>query len=90
MPLKVEIDKRSGFCGGVIRAIGTAEKFLDSSPTGRLYSLGAIVHNEAELQRLGGKGLMTVGEEVLSLAEKNNRAGCLVHDKAAARIDDRD
>lgn len=63
MPLKVEIDKRSGFCGGVIRAIGKAEEFLDSGPGRQLYSLGAIVHNEAELQRLSAKGLVTVGLE---------------------------
>ena len=63
MALNVEIDRRSGFCGGVIRAIGRAEEFLDSHPGGRLYSLGAIVHNEAELKRLGDKGLVTIGHE---------------------------
>ena len=63
MALTVEIDKRSGFCGGVIRAISKAEKFLDSNPGKRLYSLGAIVHNEAELERLGSKGLATIGYE---------------------------
>ena len=51
--VKVEIDSRSGFCGGVIRAITTAEDFL-SKGDGRLWSLGAIVHNEEELARLGG------------------------------------
>ena len=61
MALKVEIDKRSGFCGGVIRAISEAERFLDGSPGRKLYSLGAIVHNEAELERLGRKGLVTIG-----------------------------
>lgn len=55
--LKVEIDPRSGFCGGVIRAISQAEEFL--SRGGTLYSLGAIVHNEAELARLGNSGLVT-------------------------------
>ena len=60
MSLPVEIDPRSGFCGGVIRAIGKAEDFL-SSGARPLYSLGAIVHNEAELERLGRKGLVTVG-----------------------------
>lgn len=65
MPLKVEIDKRSGFCGGVIRAIGRAEEFLDSHPGEKLYSLGAIVHNEAELKRLEAKGLVTVSHEDL-------------------------
>ena len=54
----VEIDSRSGFCGGVIRAISRAEHFLGSRD--HLYSLGAIVHNEAELDRLGAEGLRTV------------------------------
>ena len=54
----VETDSRSGFCGGVIRAISQAERFLQESD--HLYSLGAIVHNEAELDRLGAEGLRTV------------------------------
>ena len=54
----VEIDSNSGFCGGVIRAIGGAEKFL--AERGILYSLGAIVHNEAELARLQSRGLVTI------------------------------
>ncbi len=62
--LSVEIDPGSGFCGGVIRAITRAEDFL--SREGRLYSLGAIVHNDAELGRLQKQGLVTVNslEEV--------------------------
>ena len=56
--LTVEIDAGSGFCGGVIRAISQAEAFLDGGH--KLYSLGSIVHNEAELERLKQKGLDTV------------------------------
>ena len=56
--VKVEIDPGSGFCGGVIRAITSAEEYLRGG--GTLYSLGAIVHNEAELSRLREKGLVTV------------------------------
>jgi 4-hydroxy-3-methylbut-2-enyl diphosphate reductase len=56
--LTVEIDPGSGFCGGVIRAITKAE---DSLAQGiHLYSLGAIVHNDAELWRLQEQGLVTV------------------------------
>ncbi|MBQ9659836.1 MAG: 4-hydroxy-3-methylbut-2-enyl diphosphate reductase [Bacteroidales bacterium] len=62
--MQVEIDPHSGFCGGVIRAIGTAEKFLDAG-AGRLYSLGAIVHNEEELARLASRGLVTIEKEDL-------------------------
>ena len=60
MALKVDIDLNSGFCGGVIRAIKKAENFIDSNDGTKLYSLGSIVHNEAELARLGEKGLETV------------------------------
>jgi len=60
--MKVEIDKNSGFCAGVIRAIGQAEEFLDRGE-GNLYSLGAIVHNEAELKRLSAKGLITLDRD---------------------------
>ena len=56
--VSVEIDSGSGFCGGVIRAITRAEDFLASHP--RMYSLGDIVHNEAELARLRERGLVTV------------------------------
>ena len=62
--LSVEIEKHSGFCGGVIRAIGTAERYLKENG-GTLYSLGAIVHNEAELHRLQGIGLVSIGMDVL-------------------------
>ena len=65
MAIQVEIEKHSGFCGGVIRAIGRAEKFLEESPGRILYSLGDIVHNEAELRRLGEKGLITVDKDGL-------------------------
>ncbi len=63
--LTVDIDSSSGFCAGVIRAIGKAEEFLDKKgENGRnLYSLGAIVHNDAELSRLVKKGLVTIDKE---------------------------
>ena len=61
--LTVDIDSNSGFCAGVIRAIGKAEDFLKDG--GRLYSLGAIVHNDAELSRLVSQGLVTIDKEDL-------------------------
>ena len=59
--LKVDVDSRSGFCGGVIRAISKAEEYLAGGGL-KLYSLGAIVHNEEELSRLRAKGLESVGD----------------------------
>ncbi len=63
--ITVDIDSNSGFCAGVIRAIGKAEEFLDAGggEGKHLYSLGAIVHNDAELSRLVNKGLVTIDKE---------------------------
>ncbi len=73
MAFSVEIDPGSGFCGGVIRAVSKAEEVL-SEPGGKsLYSLGAIVHNEAELKRLKDSGLEAVGLDGLDkLPEDSN------------------
>lgn len=56
-----EIDPDSGFCHGVVRAVDKAEEFLCGG--GRLYSLGAMVHNTAEIARLAEKGLQTIDLE---------------------------
>lgn len=64
--LTVDIDINSGFCAGVIRAIGKAEEFLkEDGEKKKLYSLGAIVHNDAELNRLVEKGLVTIDKDDL-------------------------
>lgn len=60
MALTVEIDSHSGFCGGVIRAIDSAESYLAAHPGGELEALGPLVHNEAEMGRLSSKGLRTI------------------------------
>lgn len=57
----VEIDKNSGFCFGVVTAITKAEEEL--AKTGRLYCLGAIVHNSMEVERLEQKGLVTIDRD---------------------------
>ncbi|MCM1300392.1 MAG: 4-hydroxy-3-methylbut-2-enyl diphosphate reductase [Alistipes senegalensis] len=56
--MRIEIDDKSGFCFGVVRAITEAEKALADG--GTVYSLGDIVHNRIEVQRLEQLGLHTV------------------------------
>ena len=56
--LRIEIDDKSGFCFGVVRAISEAEKALAGGET--VYSLGDIVHNRIEVQRLEKLGLYHV------------------------------
>ena len=72
MKLTVDIDANSGFCAGVTRATRKAEEQLDG-PEGKLFSLGAIVHNDAELSRLGAKGLVTIDKD--DLGEMQDAAG---------------
>ncbi len=67
--MQVTIDDKSGFCFGVVRAITKAEKALAQG--GTVYSLGDIVHNRVEVQRLGRLGLRTVTH-----ADLPQLAGC--------------
>ena len=59
--MKVEIDKGSGFCFGVVTAIRKAEEELGKG--GVLYCLGDIVHNSREVERLKALGLVTINHE---------------------------
>lgn len=56
--MRIEIDDKSGFCFGVVRAITQAERALAEG--GRVCSLGDIVHNRIEVQRLERLGMNTV------------------------------
>jgi 4-hydroxy-3-methylbut-2-en-1-yl diphosphate reductase len=57
----IEIDKKSGFCFGVVNAISKAEEELSKGEI--LYCLGDIVHNEQEVERLTQMGLITIDHE---------------------------
>jgi len=61
--MKIEIDQNSGYCFGVEFAIEMAEDALKES--GKLFSLGDIVHNDMEVQRLQKKGLTVIDREQL-------------------------
>jgi 4-hydroxy-3-methylbut-2-enyl diphosphate reductase len=56
--MKVTVDAHSGFCWGVVRTIEIAEQELQDSK--KLYSLGDIIHNPVEIDRLGVQGLQTI------------------------------
>ena len=67
--MRITIDDNSGFCFGVVRAIEVAEESLRR--VGEVYSLGDIVHNRIEVQRLEALGLHTVSQE--DMAELGGR-----------------
>src|SRR5690554_7716813 len=58
---KIEIDKGSGFCFGVVKAINKAEEELKKN--GTLYCLGDIVHNNIEVELLEKVGLIKTDHE---------------------------
>ncbi len=61
--IEVEISRSSGFCFGVVNAINHAERELNEH--GNLMSLGDIVHNSQEVNRLSDKGLEAIDYERL-------------------------
>jgi 4-hydroxy-3-methylbut-2-enyl diphosphate reductase len=62
--MNIEIDNKSGFCFGVVKAISKAEEELAKG--GILYCLGDIVHNGKEVERLSKLGLVTINHEEFS------------------------
>jgi len=58
--LKIIKARHTGFCFGVKRAVGSAEKFLVKHK--RAYSLGPIIHNPSVVKDLSGKGLEVISD----------------------------
>jgi 4-hydroxy-3-methylbut-2-en-1-yl diphosphate reductase len=79
--LNVTIDQNSGFCWGVIRTIEMAENELSNN--GDLYSLGDIIHNPMEIERLGEKGLHSISVDDLKKI-KNARVLIRAHGEPAS------
>ncbi len=67
----VEIDSRSGFCFGVQNAVEIAEEALLQGE--QVFSLGHIVHNDKEVERLAELGLTTIDHN-----EFRNLSNCRV------------
>jgi 4-hydroxy-3-methylbut-2-en-1-yl diphosphate reductase len=57
----VETDKQSGFCFGVQNAVEIAEKALSKGE--KVFSLGPIVHNDKEVERLSLLGLVSIDHD---------------------------
>jgi 4-hydroxy-3-methylbut-2-enyl diphosphate reductase len=69
--IRIDVDERSGFCTGVVKAVKKAEDHLATGS--RLYSLGELVHNPEEVERLRDAGL-----EPVSYEEFDSLEGCTV------------
>lgn len=60
--MKVLLADEYGFCFGVERAVDMVEESLDNGETVR--TLGPLIHNEQEMERLGKSGVTTISEPV--------------------------
>lgn len=61
--MKVTVDRNSGFCWGVVRTIDIAEEQMQEER--ELYSLGPVIHNPVEIERLRVKGLTPITQDDL-------------------------
>ena len=57
----IETDRHSGFCFGVQNAVEIAEESLLKGE--KVFSLGPIVHNDKEVERLASMGLVSIDHE---------------------------
>lgn len=72
--MEVTVDKNSGFCWGVVRAVNFAEQELEHAD--KLYSLGHIIHNPVEVGRLEEEGLETISHaDFERIATENQEKG---------------
>jgi len=60
--MQVLLADEYGFCFGVERAVEMVEDAIESGDTVR--SLGPLIHNEQEMQRLGKQGVATISDPV--------------------------
>ncbi len=78
--VKINIDPNAGFCWGVVRAIDIAENTCGTNDgKSKVYSLGDIIHNTAEVKRLNDLGLETITVNDLAKLEKGSKVLIRAH-----------
>lgn len=80
--MKVSIDGSAGFCWGVVRTIDIAEGELAETP--KMYSLGDVIHNTVEVERLRNMGLETITVDMLPTIPKGSKVLIRAHGEPPA------
>ncbi len=75
--MTVTVDTAAGFCWGVVRTIAIAEETLKGNE--ELRSLGDIIHNPVEIERMRELGLSTIRHEDLGALEKGTKVLIRAH-----------
>ncbi len=66
-----EIAKYSGFCPGVSRAVSTVKELIENGGSGKIYTLGDIIHNPTVVSEFEAAGVRSVRpEELEQLCDK--------------------
>ena len=74
--MEIVIDERAGFCKGVKRVISMAEQILENE--GEVISLGEIIHNHEESDRLEKLGMQVIDDESFDFSEQYQGKALLV------------
>ncbi len=80
--MNVRIDPTAGFCWGVVRTIDIAEEELRSGNT--LVSLGDIIHNPKEIERLDALGMRTIDHAAMEQLPDGTRVLIRAHGEPAS------
>ena len=68
--MKITIAKNAGFCYGVKRALRKAQKLKLEYPDKKIYTFGPLIHNQHEIKRLEGQGIVAIDENQLQNINK--------------------
>lgn len=80
--MTVTIDPSAGFCWGVVRTIDIAEAELQAGST--LVSLGDIIHNPKEIERLDALGMATIDHATLESLPDGTKVLIRAHGEPAS------
>lgn len=80
--MTVTIDPTAGFCWGVVRTIDVAEEELRGGS--RLVSLGDIIHNPKEIERLDTLGMQTIDHATMEQLPDGTKVLIRAHGEPAS------
>ena len=61
--MKITVAENAGFCPGVSRAVDKVFALSDEKSSGRIYTLGSLIHNEYVLDELQNRGVGIITEK---------------------------
>lgn len=61
--MQIKVADNAGFCFGVSRAVDKVYSLSSDPSNGRIYTLGALIHNKHIINELEGRGVGVIGED---------------------------